>query len=372
MHPLKRLPAFVVLVVLSLAGLASPAAADDVTICNTASGEAKILACTSVISAGGQDLSSAYNNRANAYREKGDKDRALADYNEAIRLDPKYALAYFSRGSFYGNILGDKDRALADYNEAIRLDPKYAPAYNNRGNNYSGRGDNGRALADLDEAIRLDPKLALAYFSRGSFYGNVMGDKDRALADYNEAIRLDPKLVLAYNNRGNNFAGRGDKDRALADLNEAIRLDPFFGAAYTNRGLLFERLGKIDKARADFSAALGMSPKYPNGQWARDTAEKRLAALRNEQPTTAPPDQADAARQTRKYRPPLTPQQIAHPSNTYEQFHVALSAYDVDLVRIAMVRFSYDSQRLDWLEKAQQQRDANNINRTKPLIYPTR
>ena len=73
-----------------------------------------------------------------------------------------------------------------------------------------------------------------------------------------------------------------------------------------------------------------------------------------------------------KYRPPLTPQQIAHPSNIYEQFHVALSAYDDDLVRVAMVRFSYDSKRLEWLEKAQQQRDANEINRTKPLIYPVR
>ena len=59
-------------------------------------------------------------------------DRAIADYTEAIRLDPKYANAYSNRGVAYSD-KGDKDRAIADFTEAIRLDPKYADAYNNRG-----------------------------------------------------------------------------------------------------------------------------------------------------------------------------------------------------------------------------------------------
>jgi hypothetical protein len=76
--------------------------------------------------------------------------------------------------------------------------------------------------------------------------------------------------------------------------------------------------------------------------------------------------------ESHKYRPPLTPEQVVRPSNYHQQFLVALSAYDEDLVRIAFVRFTYNNQRLAWLEKAQQQRDANNINKTKPLIYPVR
>jgi tetratricopeptide (TPR) repeat protein len=192
------------------------------------------------------------------------------------------------------------------------------------------------------------------------------------LADYNEAIRVDPKNTLAYNNRGNIYRDRGDNDHAIAEYNEAIRIDPSDVAAYTNRGLVFERLGKVDEARADFHAALGMPQKFSNGKWAHDTAEKHLAALQNAQRPTAPPGQTDATRQIRKYRPSLTPEQIAHPSGSYQQFLVALTAYDEDLVKIAFARFTYDKQRLEWLEKAQQQRDVNNINRTKPLIYPVR
>jgi len=75
----------------------------------------------------------------------------------------------------------------------------------------------------------------------------------------------------------------------------------------------------------------------------------------------------------RKYRPLLTPEEIAHPSSSYKQWLVALSAYDDDLVRIALARFpSNNEKQFKWLEKAQLQREANEINRTKPLIYPVR
>ena len=65
---------------------------------------------------------------ASLTRNKGDNDRAIADYNEAIRLDPKYALAFFSRGFIYAN-KGDTDRGMADFNETIRFNPMYAVAY---------------------------------------------------------------------------------------------------------------------------------------------------------------------------------------------------------------------------------------------------
>ena len=80
----------------------------------------------------------AYNNRGLAWRDKGDLDRAIADYNEAIRLDPKYAFAYNNRG-FAWRAKGDLDRAIADYTEAIRLEPKNAAYYRNRGYAFSTR-----------------------------------------------------------------------------------------------------------------------------------------------------------------------------------------------------------------------------------------
>ena len=65
------------------------------------------------------------------------------------------AIAHYDRGFHYGN-LGDKDRALAEYNEAIRTDPLYAPPYNSRGNIFRDRGDGASAFVDYNEAIRLE------------------------------------------------------------------------------------------------------------------------------------------------------------------------------------------------------------------------
>jgi tetratricopeptide (TPR) repeat protein len=117
----------------------------------------------------------------------------------------------------------DFDHALADFNEAIRLDPKDAVAYTNRGGVYYEQKDYNRAFADFNETIRLDPKYALAYMRRGNVYF-VQKDYDRALADYDEAIRLDPKYALAYQNRGNAKRAKGDSKGGDGDLAEAARL----------------------------------------------------------------------------------------------------------------------------------------------------
>ena len=62
---------------------------------------------------------------------------------------------------------GDCEKAIADYTEAIRLDPKDAKAYYNRGVAYGEKGERDKAIADFTEAIRLNPKMAWAYIFRG-------------------------------------------------------------------------------------------------------------------------------------------------------------------------------------------------------------
>ncbi|MFL6950578.1 MAG: tetratricopeptide repeat protein, partial [Xanthobacteraceae bacterium] len=88
---------------------------------------------------------------------------------------------------------GDYDRAIADFSEAIRLDPKDAAVYNNRGNAWRAKGDNDRAIADYNEAIRLDPKDPVFYRNRGMAYKATRGF-DRALWDYSKANALEREI----------------------------------------------------------------------------------------------------------------------------------------------------------------------------------
>ncbi|MDR1219525.1 MAG: tetratricopeptide repeat protein [Treponema sp.] len=133
-----------------------------------------------------------------AYHNKKDYDRAIAEYTQAISLDPNYRDAYHNRGVAYEN-KKDYDRALADYTQVLRIDPSYAKAYHGRGFVYDAKGDYDRAIAEYTQAIRLDPNYAGAYNNRGVAYENK-GDYDRAIADYTQALRIDPNYTRAKNN----------------------------------------------------------------------------------------------------------------------------------------------------------------------------
>jgi tetratricopeptide (TPR) repeat protein len=167
---------------------------------------------------------------------------------------------------------------IADYGEAIRVDPKYAAgyatAYANRGNAYRANGDLDLAISDFNEAIRLSPKYAKAYYLRGLAHGD-RSDLDRAIADYGEAIRVDPKDAAAYVGRRSAYLAKGDGDRALADLGEAIRLNPEHSWVYRIRGIVYLSGGARGKAPADFRVASELDPKNAHSALWLAIAERR-------------------------------------------------------------------------------------------------
>jgi tetratricopeptide (TPR) repeat protein len=96
------------------------------------------------------DPATIYFYRGNAYGKKKEYDRAIADFNQALLLNPKYAEAFNNRGIAYGN-KKEYDRAIADFNQALLLNPKYAEAFNNRGITYYYKKEYARAIADFNQ-----------------------------------------------------------------------------------------------------------------------------------------------------------------------------------------------------------------------------
>lgn len=215
--------------------LVSAAAADDSALCVRGSGDDAIAACTRAINSGRFDrrnLAIIHSNRGLQWERKQDRDKAIKDHNEAIRLDPTYAAGFMHRGNTYAR-RGDFDRALADHSEAIRLTPKDADAFYNRGYSYSRKGDHERAIADYSTGLELDANNSRLWGQRCWSRAVIGKQLQEAVEDCNKARSLAPKIpqILGY------------------------------------RGFIHLRLGQFDKALVDYDAAFALTTAPDNAEW---------------------------------------------------------------------------------------------------------
>ncbi len=166
-----------------------------------------------------------YFNRGRDHYFLGNYDEAIADYNDAIALNPQYAEAFLYRGHAYSR-KQDYERALLDYNRAVQLDPKYSDTYSHRGNVYSLRKNYAQAIADYTRAIQLqdDGYTYIDYINRGDAYFHL-GDLDHALADFTETIRRAPDYARAYRFRASTYLKKREEEKAKADLLKADELE---------------------------------------------------------------------------------------------------------------------------------------------------
>jgi tetratricopeptide (TPR) repeat protein len=188
---------------------------------------------------------------------------ALADFDQAISLNPKSAIAYYSRGLIKSQQLNDAPGALTDYTKAIELYPQYAMAYNNRANLRKRTGDAFGALADYDQAIGIDPQYALAFNNRGLLKQQQLQQFLEAQLDFTQAIRLQPQYVEAYLNRAVlRESELKNNSGALSDYDEAIKINPKLAKAYVLRATFYyEKVDSPPGALLDYNKAIELEPQ---------------------------------------------------------------------------------------------------------------
>ncbi len=199
--------------------------------------------------------------------------RALEDYQQALRLNPNDLSGRLSRASIYSDLRQD-DQALTDLNEALRLAPNDAYALSLRGFTWMRKGRSDLALSDLSAAIRLNPKDWFACYGRAQIWSGRQ-EEEKALSDFDESIRRGPDLPAnhkAYQRRAwiratARDATLRDPVIAVASAKKACQL-----TAWKDADCL-RTLAAVYSELADFDAAL-------------TTIEKATALLRPGDPRT--------------------------------------------------------------------------------------
>jgi Flp pilus assembly protein TadD len=179
------------------------------------------------------------------------------------------------QGNFYLNrrTVDDTRKAIGYYEEAIRLDPRYALAHaklsfaaRNLANSYAGIPVQEReeaiakARASARTALDLDPNLPDSYSARGAILETLDVNLVAAEAEFRRAVELAPQNASAVGGLGRLTATLGRLDEAVALTQRAIAIDPLANFQ-SNLGLYLVPLGRYDEAEAALRKAIELQPQ---------------------------------------------------------------------------------------------------------------
>jgi tetratricopeptide (TPR) repeat protein len=185
-------------------------------------------------------------------------------WNDTITKYPhRIVYAYYNRGYYYYQDARRFDAALADFDQAIAIDPRAADVWLIKGNLLADLGRTDSAMVCLDQALRLKPDLDLAWSNRSAVKLR-MGDVSGALSDAERAIALNPRLREAYCNLALAYARMEEYEKSIAASRRAIALDPRHPdnyAQYASIGVALEGVKRYAEAITALNEAIRLVPR---------------------------------------------------------------------------------------------------------------
>lgn len=226
-------------------------------------------------------LAKAYYDRGmkDYYEDDYDIDQGIADFTEAININPDYEEAYSARGFLYYNEKKEYDKAIEDLIQVIKFDPKDVYTFSLLGSAYNAKGDFPLAIENYSKAIELGTPdywdLASLHNMRGTVYLKN-ADYEAAIEDYNQAVKFrretnddfyydlyNSRIADVYRERGLEYFANGNYDAATADYNEAIKITPDMAdriiTSYQRHGDAHYENDEYNLAIADYTGLIAMN-----------------------------------------------------------------------------------------------------------------
>ncbi len=200
----------------------------------------------------------AHGGLGNALSSHGKKKEAIAQFLQALRINPAYKVAHYNLGIVCSDI-GEKEKAVEEYRIALRIDPAYVEARNNLGVMLFDQGEKKQALAQYRTALAINPDFAEARYNLGNALLQL-GRRDEAIAEYRHALVSTPDDARIHNNLGIAFATKGENAEAMSEYRQALDCNPDFVDARYDLGLAFVQQGKLDEALQQYRKALAIKP----------------------------------------------------------------------------------------------------------------
>eukprot|EP00960_Hanusia_phi_P072491 767799-Hanusia_phi.AAC.3 len=174
----------------------------------------------------------AHFNLANILKDLDRNEESLAEYQEALALDPPFKAAILNNMALAHGTLNQNDLVLESYEKAMRLDPLVPETHNNLASHYQAIGDMANAVKHYRQAVQLRPEkgflLNLAYAL------GAKGETAESLKIYMKTIEMYPDYALAYYNLGTSLMGEERYAESEYCYRWAVKLDGTRADYYNN------------------------------------------------------------------------------------------------------------------------------------------
>ena len=200
---------------------------------------------------------------------------ARENFERALKLHAAYPGTFLNAWNNLGILAareGNTDRAIADFQRALEIDPGHSIALLNLGNAYRQKKDWATAKTTLERAVALNTEDPEANYSLGMVYAQL-NDTDRAHQYLTKALTLRPVYPEALNNLGILYLRTSRTQEAIHSFQESVRLAPAYDQSYLNLAKVYEIEGDRDKARAVLLELLKQHPDHAQAKQALEQLE---------------------------------------------------------------------------------------------------
>ncbi|MEG4939389.1 tetratricopeptide repeat protein [Microcoleus sp. F4-D5] len=198
--------------------------------------------------------------QAEQLMETGDKEEAIALYEQIISLDPNCVQALINFG-FLKQENGELDAAIPHYQEALALAPNIPQTAYNLAKIFEEQGQVEEAIAHYEQALVAQPDFVPALINLAVAL-QEKGELLRAVELYRQALEIQPHSWEAYNNLATVLQEQGNLEDALEYYHKALELLPDFVEAINNLGRTFLEKGAVEDAIACYRRAIHLSPNH--------------------------------------------------------------------------------------------------------------
>jgi tetratricopeptide (TPR) repeat protein len=226
----------------------------------------------------GAELTAAgWNTKGVSLSELGHSEEAVACYDRALAINPRYVTAWTNKGVALDR-LDRLEEALSWFDRVLAINPRDSIAWINKGSALHGSGRSEEAIACFEEALAINPRDEQVWSNKGLVLGDL-GRFEEAIECCDRAFEINPRYAKVWTNKGVVLGELDRWEESIACFDHALAIDPRDEKAWTNKGFALDSLGRSEEAIACYDRALAINPRLAPTWWDRALALIHLGRL---------------------------------------------------------------------------------------------